>query len=86
MKNASLIIKNHLQAANPPRPYAQPAYNMANGAAGIPAVPPPGAAPLLPNQGRIVQAGPVRVLCIADVRGSSLHTPSPFDEIFLEPV
>jgi hypothetical protein len=42
-----------------------------NGAAPI-----PGAAPLLPNQGRILQQGPVRVLCIADVRGhlNSLNT------------
>ncbi|KAG5927824.1 hypothetical protein E4U42_001709 [Claviceps africana] len=31
---------------------------------------PPGAAPLLPNQGRIIQTGPIRVLCIADVRGN----------------
>lgn len=26
--------------------------------------------PLLPNQGRVVQAGAARVLCIADVRGN----------------
>ncbi|KAK4111457.1 hypothetical protein N656DRAFT_163289 [Canariomyces notabilis] len=32
--------------------------------------PVPGAAPLLPNQGRIIQTGPIRVLCIADVRGN----------------
>lgn len=30
----------------------------------------PGAAPLLPNQGRVIQTGPMRVLCIADVRGN----------------
>ena len=29
----------------------------------------PGAAPLLPNNGRIIQTGGVRVLCVADVRG-----------------
>ncbi|KXJ96801.1 hypothetical protein Micbo1qcDRAFT_129812 [Microdochium bolleyi] len=29
----------------------------------------PGATPLLPNQGRVIQQGPLRVLCIADVRG-----------------
>lgn len=29
----------------------------------------PGAQPLLPNQGRVIQSGPVRVLCVADVRG-----------------
>ncbi|KAI5287191.1 hypothetical protein KEM55_000060, partial [Ascosphaera atra] len=31
--------------------------------------PPLGATGLLPNQGRVIQTGPVRVLCIADVRG-----------------
>ncbi|KAK3333371.1 hypothetical protein B0T19DRAFT_124184 [Cercophora scortea] len=30
----------------------------------------PGATPLLPNQGRIIQTGPIRVLCVADVRGN----------------
>ena len=34
--------------------------------------PVPGAAPLLPNQGRVIQQGSVRILCIADVRGK-LH-------------
>ncbi|OIW25279.1 hypothetical protein CONLIGDRAFT_87020 [Coniochaeta ligniaria NRRL 30616] len=29
-----------------------------------------GATPLLPNQGRVIQTGPIRVLCIADVRGN----------------
>jgi hypothetical protein len=56
------------QGSNQNRPYAQ-AYNMPNGAPGVPAVPPPGAAQLLPNQGRVLQQGAVRVLCIADVRG-----------------
>ena len=32
---------------------------------------PPGAQPLLPNNGRIIQTGGVRVLCVADVRGES---------------
>lgn len=31
--------------------------------------PVPGAQPLLPNQGRIMQSGPTRILCVADVRG-----------------
>jgi hypothetical protein len=31
--------------------------------------PTPGAQALLPNNGRVIQSGPVRVLCIADVRG-----------------
>lgn len=48
-----------------PRPYNQSGY-LQNGSSGLP---PPGAAPLLPNQGRIIQTGPMRVLCIADVRG-----------------
>ena len=47
-----------------PRPYNQ-GY-LQNGASGIA----PGAAPLLPNQGRVVQTGPIRILCIADVRGT----------------
>lgn len=34
----------------------------------------PGAIPLAPNQGRVIQQGPVRVLCIADVRGTYLDT------------
>ncbi|KAI9151953.1 hypothetical protein HJFPF1_09170 [Paramyrothecium foliicola] len=48
-----------------PRPYNNPGY-LQNGATAIP----PGAAPLLPNQGRVIQTGPIRVLCIADVRGN----------------
>jgi hypothetical protein len=45
----------------PTQPYLQ------NGTSG----PVPGAQPLLPNNGRIIQAGPTRVLCVADVRGIS---------------
>ncbi|KAF4978689.1 hypothetical protein FDECE_18175, partial [Fusarium decemcellulare] len=53
-----------------PRPsYSNPGSSyLQNGASG--GLPPPGAAPLLPNQGRIIQTGPIRVLCIADVRGN----------------
>lgn len=47
-----------------PRPYSNLGY-LQNGASGLQ----PGTAPLLPNQGRIIQTGPIRVLCIADVRG-----------------
>lgn len=64
--------QSRCQAANfeQPRPYNNPGY-LQNGAGGLP---PPGAAPLLPNQGRVIQTGPIRVLCIADVRGKpSLH-------------
>lgn len=50
-----------------PRPYPPqgPGPYIQNGNAG----PVPGARPLLPDNGRIIQAGPTRVLCIADVRG-----------------
>lgn len=49
------------------RPYNNPGSSyLQNGSSGLP---PPGAAPLLPNQGRVIQTGPIRVLCIADVRG-----------------
>jgi hypothetical protein len=34
----------------------------------------PGATPLLPNNGRIIQNGSVRVLCVADVRGKETLT------------
>ncbi|SPO04897.1 related to nucleolar rRNA processing protein GAR1 [Cephalotrichum gorgonifer] len=49
-----------------PRHYNNPTGYLPNGATNLP----PGAAPLLPNQGRIIQTGPMRVLCIADVRGN----------------
>ncbi|TKX24806.1 hypothetical protein C1H76_2981 [Elsinoe australis] len=55
-------------AAAPPN---QPrAYSQAYLPNGTPSGPVPGAAPLLPNQGRVVQASGIRVLCIADVRGN----------------
>ncbi|KNG50841.1 ser thr protein phosphatase family protein [Stemphylium lycopersici] len=57
------------QAPNQPRPY--PGNYLPNGGApGGPSGPAPGAVPLLPNQGRVIQQGSVRVLCIADVRGN----------------
>ncbi|OOO04603.1 Protein of unknown function DUF2433 [Aspergillus oryzae] len=57
--------------ARPPRPrpphnFGPQGYPLPNGATG----PVPGATPLLPNNGRVIQNGPVRVLCIADVRGN----------------
>lgn len=66
-----IAIADLLQAApNQPRvPYSQVAY-MPNGA---PSGPSTGATSLLPNQSRIIQQGPVRVLCIADVRGMSSY-------------
>ena len=53
------------QAPNQPRPYS--GNYLPNGGAATGPV--PGAVPLLPNQGRVIQQGSVRVLCIADVRG-----------------
>ncbi|KAI2633302.1 hypothetical protein GGS21DRAFT_127899 [Xylaria nigripes] len=53
--------------AQPRQPYSNQGY-MPNGAPA--SGPVPGATPLLPNQGRIIQQGPIRVLCIADVRGN----------------
>ncbi|KMU81514.1 hypothetical protein CISG_09184 [Coccidioides immitis RMSCC 3703] len=47
---------------NPPPPYSLP-----NGSTSGPA---PGATALLPNNGRIIQSGSVRILCVADVRGN----------------
>jgi hypothetical protein len=52
-----------------PRHFNQNPGYLPNGAAGGHTGLPPGATPLLPNNGRIVQTGGVRVLCIADVRG-----------------
>ncbi|KAL6709961.1 hypothetical protein ACN47E_000746 [Coniothyrium glycines] len=57
------------QAPNQPRPY--PGNYLPNGGGpGVPSGPAPGAVPLLPNQGRVIQQGSARVLCIADVRGN----------------
>lgn len=55
------------QAPTQPRPYNSQGY-LPNG--GTPSGPAPGAQPLLPNQGRVIQSGSARVLCIADVRGN----------------
>lgn len=52
--------------SQPPPSYHNQGY-MPNGTPG----PVPGAQPLQPNHGRMIQSGPVRVLCIADVRGKS---------------
>ena len=48
----------------PPHAFNNPAYPLPNGS-----TPTPGATPLLPNQGRVIQSGPTRILCVADVRG-----------------
>lgn len=57
----------------PRQPYSNQGY-MPNGAPV--SGPVPGATPLLPNQGRILQQGPIRVLCIADVRGRTSTLPA----------
>lgn len=59
------------QAPTQPRPYPGNNY-LPNGAA--PSGPVPGAVPLLPNQGRVIQQGSARVLCVADVRGALYKT------------
>jgi hypothetical protein len=51
-----------------PHPYNNQGGYLPNGATSGHTLP-PGAAPLLPNQGRVIQTGGVRVLCVADVRG-----------------
>lgn len=53
------------RAQSQPRPTYQLQGYMPNGTPG----PVPGAQPLQPNNGRVIQSGPVRILCIADVRG-----------------
>lgn len=63
-----LLTRSLKNAGSQPRPYAQAAAQQTNGGPPMP-TPMPGAIPLLPNQGRVIQQGPVRVLCIADVRG-----------------
>ncbi|RAK98793.1 DUF1793-domain-containing protein [Aspergillus ibericus CBS 121593] len=60
--------KSLQKAPRPPHNFGPQGYPLPNGA--VPSGPVPGAAPLLPNNGRIIQNGPVRVLCIADVRGN----------------
>jgi len=55
----------------PRHPYNQQGY-LPNGQVPAHQGPLPGATPLLPNQGRVIQTGPIRVLCIADVRGMEL--------------
>jgi hypothetical protein len=56
-----------------PRPTYQLQGYMPNGNPG----PVPGALPLQPNNGRMIQSGPVRILCIADVRGELEHSQDP---------
>lgn len=75
-KNAPASPKIIVTDTEQPRPYNNSGY-LQNGANNLPS----GAAPLLPNQGRVIQTGPIRVLCIADVRGEifQLCFPTNFD-------
>ncbi len=69
--NRSWTVDGTRQLTLPVQPRTNP-YNpgyLPNGAAPHQG-PVPGATPLLPNQGRVIQSGPIRVLCIADVRGT----------------
>ena len=54
--------------ARQPRPQFSNQGYLPNGTTSGPT---PGAQALLPNNGRVIQAGPMRVLCIADVRGQA---------------
>lgn len=66
----ALPVALSLTFGSQPRPqYSNQSY-LQNGTSG----PVPGAQPLLPNNGRIIQSGPTRVLCIADVRGEDFKT------------
>lgn len=61
---------NSSQSEQQPRHYNNPGGYMPNGAGGPPqTIPGPGAVPLLPNQGRVIDTGAIRILCVADVRG-----------------
>lgn len=51
-----------------PRPNFPSQGYLSNGASSGPT---PGAAALLPNNGRVIQQGGIRVLCVADVRGTA---------------
>ncbi len=70
---ASLNLAERTLTANAPEQQNRHPYNnqgyLPNGSAPHQG-PVPGATPLLPNQGRVIQTGPIRVLCIADVRGT----------------
>lgn len=60
-----IILQRPLTAPQPrPYPPQGPGPYMQNGSGPV-----PGARPLLPDNGRVIQSGPTRVLCIADVRG-----------------
>ncbi|KAJ5805320.1 hypothetical protein N7474_011207 [Penicillium riverlandense] len=57
-----------MASPRPPHNFGAQGYPLSNGAPN--SNPVPGATPLLPNNGRVIQNGPTRILCIADVRGN----------------
>ena len=62
------LTTSNQQPSQQPRPFSN-GY-LPNGAPPTgPSGPVPGAQPLLPNQGRVIQSGATRILCVADVRG-----------------
>ncbi|KAI0405096.1 hypothetical protein F4802DRAFT_597509 [Xylaria palmicola] len=67
-KHGYVRLLDHSLIHDSSQPYNNPGYMPVNGASA--SGPVPGATPLLPNQGRVLQQGPIRVLCIADVRGN----------------
>jgi len=62
-----------MSESNKPRPQYQNQGYLPNGASSGPT---PGAQALLPNNGRVIQSGPTRILCVADVRGLSRRSTS----------
>ncbi|KIX03876.1 uncharacterized protein Z518_07429 [Rhinocladiella mackenziei CBS 650.93] len=66
-KGMTPIVLSLIVNPQQPRPqFPNPGY-LPNGTVSGPT---PGAQALLPNNGRVIQSGPIRVLCIADVRGN----------------
>lgn len=76
LQSTHLRLQSSLANVNQPRTFNNnnQGYLQNGGAAQ------PGAAPLLPNQGRVIQTGPMRVLCIADVRGNGIR-PEPLPNL-----
>lgn len=68
------VLTVNAPTQQPRHQYNQQQGYLPNGAAPAHQGPLPGATPLLPNQGRVIQTGPIRVLCIADVRGTTSST------------
>ncbi|KAI1932652.1 hypothetical protein LOZ65_000641 [Ophidiomyces ophidiicola] len=61
------MTNSFVKQPRPPHTFSNPPYTLPNGATSGPT---PGATALLPNNGRVIQSGSVRILCVADVRGN----------------